>query len=77
MNDESLLLLSVWEKLNPFMSASADKQEAAEALVTTLIELGYDIDTLYDVDGECPYLDRALTTVAARDEDDEEEEELF
>lgn len=72
MNDEARLMMLIWESISDFISTS-DKQTAAQALVSSFIESGHEIDELYDADGECPYIDKALaSTKDVIDEDGEE-----
>ena len=71
MNEQAHLMTLIWEGLAEFISPG-DKQEAADALVKSFMEF-HDIDELFDADGECPYIDRALA--ASGIEDDEAEEE--
>lgn len=69
MNDESRLMISIWTAVSDFI-ANGDKQDAADALVESFVEQGHDVETLYDADGECPYIDRALASKAADAEND-------
>lgn len=71
MNDEARLMVLIWESISDFV-ISGEKQDAADALVASFVELGHDVEQLYDAEGECPFLDRALVSAAAANEDDEE-----
>lgn len=75
MNDEARLMMTVWEAVSDYVSSGC-KQDAADALVGAFVEVGHDVELLYDADGECPYLDRALASAATEEEEpalDEEE----
>lgn len=75
MNDEARLLFSLWESVGEFVPAS-DKQEAAAQMIRSLIEIGgHDFDLLHDAEGECPYLDKAITEIAAEIAEEEDEVE--
>lgn len=74
MNDESRLMMRIWEQVSEVIS-SGDKQDAADAIVNSFVEFGYDVETLYDADGECPYIDRALATAAAEEAAEAEDDE--
>ncbi len=68
-NEEARLLYSVWEAVQEYIPTN-QRNDAAEQLVRALVDAGNDLDLLHEVEGECPYLDKALAAVAA----DEEEE---
>jgi hypothetical protein len=69
MNEESRLLMLIWASVSDYISGG-DKQQAADSLVESFVECGHEVEELYDADGECPFIDRALATVAAQDADD-------
>lgn len=76
MNDEARLLALAWEAVSDFISNS-DKQEAANVLVDAFVEAGHEVEILFDAEGECNYLDRALTANHDRALHEEDEEELY
>lgn len=69
MNDESRLMMLIWESISDFISTN-DKQTAAQALISSFVENGYEIDDLFDADGECPYIDRALVAIKENQDED-------
>lgn len=71
MNDEARLMMQIWERVSDYIN-SGEKQDAADAMVEAFIDSGHDVETLYDAEGECPYIDRALTSAAAENEDIDE-----
>ncbi len=77
MNEESRLMMQIWEAVSDFIN-SGEKQDAADAIVEAFVDSGHDVEQLYDAEGECPYIDRALTSAAAENEDiDENEDEDY
>lgn len=74
MNEEAHLLALIWEAIGDLIS-SADKQDAADALVGSFIECGHEIESLYDADGECQFLDRALSSAHENENEGAEEED--
>lgn len=73
MNDEARLLALSWEAISDFIPNS-DKQEAANVFVDAFVEAGHDVETLFDAEGECNYLDRAMTANHDRSQAEEEDE---
>ena len=73
MNEEGRLLALAWESISDFIS-NGDKQDAANALVDAFVEAGIDVEALFDAEGECNYLDRAMTANHDRSLAEEEEE---
>jgi hypothetical protein len=76
MNEEARLLMLIWESISDFIS-TGDKQEAADAIVGSFVEGGHDLDLLFDADGECPFIDRALSAAQIEDEDEPYGEDEF
>ena len=73
MNEESRLLMMIWESLGDFIS-KGDKPEAAKAVVAAFIEMGNDARELFNLEGEDEHIDAALTE-AMEDEEDLSDEE--
>jgi hypothetical protein len=71
MNEEYRLMMHIWLALTDYIPAGA-KQEAADDLVDSFVEHGIPIGELYDAEGECPYIDRALATAAEAAAEEEE-----
>lgn len=71
MNEEAMLLVTLWEAIQDYIPA-AEKVTVAESTIKTLMEFGNDIHLLHDAEGTCPYLDKALLAIA-----EEEEEEVM
>ena len=68
MNEESRLLMLIWEGLDNLIPAS-NKAVAATAIVAAFGEMGHDARDLFDLEGEDEYIDAALTD---RMEDEEQ-----
>jgi hypothetical protein len=68
MNDEAQLLSTIWDAIEGYISTN-EKQEAAEAIIKTLIDNGNDLPLLQDAEGNCNYLDRALAAVESEQEE--------
>ena len=71
MNEEAQLLSQLWENVQDNLPNS-EKLEVAKAIIRTLIEFGNDIHLLYDAEGNCTYLDRALEAVEGEEEESNE-----
>jgi hypothetical protein len=69
MNSESKLVVELWDYFRDMIGA-AKRQDAALHLLRMFEEYGFDIEKL-DIQGECDYIDEALTMML----DDESEDE--
>lgn len=59
MNDNAILLSTIWGYLDDIISDS-DKPQVADALVKSFIENGSDARELLDAEGEYEELDKAI-----------------
>ena len=71
MNDESKLIVELWEYFRDLLGA-AKRQDAATHLLRLFEEYGIDIHKA-DIHGECEYLDEGLLMLS---DDHEYEEDL-
>ena len=71
MNEEAQLLYRLWENVQDFIP-NAEKFEVAKSIIRTLLEFGNDIHLLYDAEGNCSYLDRALEAIEGEEDDERE-----
>lgn len=70
MNEESRLLMLIWESLDTIIPKSS-KDAAAVAIVEAFSEMGHDARNLFDLEGEDEHIDAALT-LKMEDEEDED-----
>lgn len=75
MNDESRLLMEIWERLDDYIPM-AHKTNAAKAIFAAFREAGYSTRDFDDLEGEDEHIDAALDVVLddddlLMDEDDE------
>lgn len=75
MNDHAHVVLAVWQAVSDFVPMAA-RDDAAEALMRSYMEAeDIDVDTFYDLSGDCQHLDAALEVLTDKNADEDADED--